>query len=138
MGRNAVGVRGIKLTGDHKVISLILCEEGYVLTATENGYGKRTRVSDYPVHGRGGLGVISIQTTERNGLVTGAEWVNEGDEIMLITSGGTLVRTRADEISVMGRNTQGVKLISLDEEEKLSGIERIASVVGEAEEVPTV
>ena len=134
MGRNAVGVRGIKLTGEHKVISLILCEEGYVLTATENGYGKRTKVDDYPVHGRGGLGVISIQTTDRNGLVTGAERVSEDDEIMLITSGGTLVRTRVDEISVMGRNTQGVKLISLDEEEKLSGIERIASVDGSEEE----
>ena len=128
MGRNAVGVRGIKLTDDHKVISLILAEKGFVLTATENGYGKRTNVEDYPVHGRGGLGVISIQTTDRNGLVTGAELVNEDDEIMLITSGGTLVRTRIDEISVMGRNTQGVKLISLDTDENLSGIERIANV----------
>jgi DNA gyrase subunit A len=128
MGRNAVGVRGIKLAEGHRVISLILVEEGYVLTATEKGYGKRTAVSDYPVHGRGGLGVISIQTTQRNGLVTGAELVHDGDEIMLITSGGTLVRTRVDEISVMGRNTQGVKLISLDEDESLSGIERIANV----------
>ena len=128
MGRNAVGVRGIKLTKGHKVISLILAEEGFVLTATENGFGKRTKVADYPVHGRGGLGVISVQTTDRNGLVTGAERVSEDDEIMLITSGGTLVRTRIDEISVMGRNTQGVKLISLDSGEKLSGIERIANV----------
>jgi len=96
--------------------------------------GKRTEVADYPVHGRGGLGVISIQTTKRNGLVTGAELVHDGDEIMLITSGGTLVRTRADEISVMGRNTQGVKLISLDEDEALSGIERIASVEQEEQE----
>jgi len=128
MGRNAVGVRGIKLAEGHKVISLILAEDGFVLTATENGFGKRTAVSDYPIHGRGGLGVISIQTTQRNGLVTGAELVHDGDEIMLITSGGTLVRTRVDEISVMGRNTQGVKLISLDEDESLSGIERIANV----------
>ena len=134
MGRNAVGVRGIKLGEGHKVISLILAEEGYVLTATENGYGKRTAVADYPVHGRGGLGVISIQTTQRNGLVTGAELVHDGDEIMLITSGGTLVRTRIDEISVMGRNTQGVRLISLDEDESLSGIERIASVEQEEQE----
>ncbi len=132
MGRNAVGVRGIKLGENHKVISLIQANEGYVLTATENGYGKRTAVSDYPVHGRGGLGVISIQTTKRNGLVTGAELVHDGDEIMLITSGGTLVRTRTDEISVMGRNTQGVKLISLDDDEKLSGIERIAYVEAES------
>ena len=128
MGRNAVGVRGIKLADDHKLISLILAEQGHVLTATENGYGKRTDVSDYPVHGRGGLGVISIQTTERNGLVTGAQLVNDDDEIMLITSGGTLVRTKVNEISVMGRNTQGVKLISLDKDEILSGIERIAFV----------
>ena len=128
MGRNAVGVRGIKLTGTHKVISLILAEEGHVLTATEKGYGKRTEVTDYPIHGRGGLGVISIQTTDRNGLVTGAELVHDDDEIMLITSGGTLVRTKVNEISVMGRNTQGVKLISLDKDENLSGIERIAYV----------
>ncbi len=134
MGRNAVGVRGIKLGEGHKVISLILAEDGFVLTATENGYGKRTAVADYPVHGRGGLGVISIQTTERNGLVTGAELVHDDDEIMLITSGGTLVRTRVDEISVMGRNTQGVKLISLDDDEMLSGIERIASVEQEQDD----
>jgi DNA gyrase subunit A len=134
MGRNAVSVRGIKLAEGHKVISLILANQGFVLTATENGYGKRTNVDDYPLHGRGGLGVISIQTTKRNGLVTGAELVSNEDEIMLITSGGTLVRTRVDEISVMGRNTQGVKLISLDEDEKLSGIERIANVDGDHEE----
>jgi DNA gyrase subunit A len=80
------------------------------------------------VHGRGGVGVISIQTTDRNGLVTGAELVNHDDEIMLITTSGTLVRTRVDEISVMGRNTQGVKLISLGEDEVLSGVERIANI----------
>jgi len=128
MGRNAVGVRGIKLGEGHKVISLILAEEGHVLTVTENGYGKRTPVSDYPIHGRGGLGVISIQTTARNGAVTGAKRVGEGNEIMLITSGGTLVRTRVDEISIMGRNTQGVRLISLGGDEKLTGVERIESV----------
>jgi DNA gyrase subunit A len=134
MGRNAVGVRGIKLAEGHKVISLLLADDGFVLTATENGYGKRTPVSDYPVHGRGGLGVISIQTSKRNGLVTGAERVSEDDEIMLITNGGTLVRTRVDEISVMGRNTQGVRLISLGEGEKLSGVERIANVEGSDED----
>jgi len=128
MGRNAVGVRGIKLGEGHKVISLILAEEGHVLTVTEHGYGKRTPVSDYPIHGRGGLGVISIQTTPRNGAVTGAKLVNDGDEIMLITNAGTLVRTRVDEISVMGRNTQGVRLISLGGDEKLTGVERIESV----------
>jgi DNA gyrase subunit A len=134
MGRNAVGVRGIKLGEGHKVISLILADAGHVLTVTENGYGKRTPVSDYPLHGRGGLGVISIQTTKRNGAVTGAKLVNEGDEIMLITSGGTLVRTRVDEISIMGRNTQGVRLISLGRDEKLTGVERIASVDTEVDE----
>ena len=133
MGRNAVGVRGIKLADDHKLISLLLAEDGYVLTATEKGYGKRTKVSDYPVHGRGGLGVISIQTSERNGVVTGAELVHNNEEIMLITNGGILVRTKTDEISVMGRNTQGVKLISLSKGESLSGVERIANVDSDAE-----
>ncbi len=126
MGRSAVGVRGMKLQLEQKVISLIIANEGHILTATENGYGKRTSVEDYPRHGRGGQGVISIQTTERNGEVTGAELVTEDDEIMLITSRGTLVRTRVDEVSVMGRNTQGVKLITLSEGEKLTGIESIS------------
>ncbi len=128
MGRTACGVRGIKLADEQKVISLIIAEEGYVLTATENGYGKRTRMEDFPQHGRGGQGVIAIQTSERNGDVVGATLVKEGDEIMLITSGGTLVRTKADEISIVGRNTQGVRLISLGEEQVLSGIERIEEV----------
>ena len=128
MGRTACGVRGIKLGEGQKVISLIIAEDGYVLTATENGYGKRTKIDDFPQHGRGGQGVIAIQTTERNGDVVGATLVKEGDEIMLITSGGTLVRTKADEISIVGRNTQGVRLISLGAEQKLSGIERIEDV----------
>ena len=128
MGRNAVGVRGIKLAAGQEVISLIIASGGDVLTATENGYGKRTPVDDYPRHGRGGQGVISIQTTKRNGQVTGAELVQDGDEAMLITTSGTLVRTRVDEISIMGRNTQGVRLISLSEGEKLSGIERIVNI----------
>ena len=134
MGRNAVGVRGIKLANGQKVISLIIATEGDILTATENGYGKRTPVEEYPRHGRGGQGVISIQTTVRNGEVTGAELVSSEDEVMLITTSGTLVRTRVDEISVMGRNTQGVKLISLGEGEKLSGIERIENIQADVEE----
>ena len=125
MGRAAVGVRGIKLKEGQRVISLIIAKEGYVLTATENGFGKRTAVSDYPVHGRGGLGVISIQTSDRNGDVVGAALVEKDDEIMLITTNGVLVRTHVNEISEMGRNTQGVKLISLNTGEKLSGIEKI-------------
>jgi len=131
MGRTAVGVRGVKLGEGQKVISLIIASQGDVLTATENGYGKRTPIDEYPRHGRGGQGVISIQTTERNGPVVGAELVQPGDEVMLITTSGTLVRTPVDDISVMGRNTQGVRLISLGEGEKLSGIERIVNIQDE-------
>ena len=125
MGRNAAGVRGIKLLPGQQVIALIIVDEGDVLTATENGYGKRTPVDDYPVHGRGGQGVISIQASARNGRVVGAVRVREQDEVMLITNGGTLVRTRVAEISRMGRNTQGVRLIRLSEGEKLVGIDAI-------------
>ncbi len=123
MGRTACGVRGIRLAPGQKVIALIIVEEGTVLTATENGYGKRTSVSDYPIHGRGGQGVISIQGSERNGNVVGAVLVRDEDEIMLISNGGTLVRTRVNEISTMGRNTQGVRLISLQGDERLVGVE---------------
>ncbi len=133
MGRTAAGVRGIKLQPGQHVISLIIASDGCVLSATENGYGKRTAIKDYPRHGRGGQGVISVQTTGRNGDVIGAVLVNENDEIMLITNSGTLVRTRADEISIMGRNTQGVRLISLGEGEKLSGIERIENIQSDDE-----
>ncbi len=134
MGRTAAGVRGIKLQPGQRVISLIIASDGCVLSATENGYGKRTAIEDYPRHGRGGQGVISVQTTGRNGDVIGAVLVNENDEIMLITNSGTLVRTRTDEISIMGRNTQGVRLISLGEGEKLSGIERIENIQADDEE----
>jgi len=129
MGRNACGVRGIKLPEGHKVISLIIADKntsGSVLTATGNGYGKRSMLADFPLHGRGGQGVIAIQTSKRNGDVVGAVLVDDEDEIMLISNAGTLVRTRVGEISVMGRNTQGVRLITLDTEEKLIGVERIA------------
>jgi DNA gyrase subunit A len=125
MGRTAYGVRGVRLAeGQHVIALLIADDRGYVLTATEHGYGKRTRVDEYPVHGRGGQGVISIQTTERNGVVVGAELVYDGNEIMLITAGGTLVRTRVDEVPVLGRNTQGVRLIRLNEGERLVGVDR--------------
>jgi DNA gyrase subunit A len=136
MGRTACGVRGIRLGTAQKVIALIIVDEGSVLTATENGYGKRTLVSDYPTHGRGGQGVISIQGSERNGDVVGAVLVEEEDEIMLISNGGTLVRTRINEISTMGRNTQGVRLISLHGEEKLVGVERIVEVQDDDSESP--
>ena len=128
MGRTASGVRGVRITSEQSVISLIIADtnaEDTVLTATKRGYGKRTRLSDYPTHGRGGQGVISVQTSERNGNVVGAELVDDEDEIMLITDGGTLVRTRVDEVSVMSRNTQGVRLIRLDDDERLNSIERI-------------
>jgi len=131
MGRVAAGVRGVRLAGGSRVIQLLILGEGDVLTATENGYGKRTAVDQYPVRGRGGMGVISIQTSERNGKVVGAAQVLDGDEIMLITKAGTLVRTRVDEISRLGRNTQGVKLISLDEDEYLVGVERVEGLSDE-------
>lgn len=125
-GRTAKGVRGMKLRNDEKVIALIVPEkEGAVLTATENGFGKRSDINDYRISGRGGLGVISIQVNERNGKVVGAIFAMDSDEIMLITDQGTMVRMRADEISVIGRNTQGVKLINRSGDEKLSGVARI-------------
>ncbi len=134
MGRTACGVRGIRLGPEQRVIALIIVSEGTVLTATEHGYGKRTPVSEYPVHGRGGQGVISIQVTGRNGQVVGAALVQDDDEFMLISNSGTLVRTRVAEVSVMGRNTQGVRLIKLHEGETLVGIEPIADVGADDED----
>ncbi len=128
MGRTAAGVRGIRLIEGQEVISLQIVGEGDVLTATQNGYGKRTLVSDFPVHGRGGQGVIAIQTTERNGAMVGAIQVNDEDEIMLISSSGILVRTPVDGISVQGRNTQGVRLIRVEEGDRLVGLDRIISL----------
>ncbi|MGA9854277.1 MAG: DNA gyrase subunit A [Gammaproteobacteria bacterium] len=125
MGRNAAGVRGIQLAKSDHVIGLIIVSDGDILTATENGYGKRTPATDYPVQGRGGQGVISIQTTARNGKVVGAIQIAPDAEIMLISNGGTLVRTPASDVSVIGRNTQGVRLIRLNEGEQLVGIDRI-------------
>ncbi|MCU7852187.1 MAG: DNA gyrase subunit A [Candidatus Thiodiazotropha sp. (ex Monitilora ramsayi)] len=132
MGRTACGVRGIRLEDGQQVVSLIVASEGDVLTVTENGYGKRTEISEYPVHGRGGQGVISIQTSDRNGAVVGAVQVVDDDEVMMITNGGTLVRNRVADVSRMGRNTQGVIMIRLSKKEKLIGIERVESLEGEA------
>jgi len=127
MGRTARGVRGIKMADDARVISLIIPDqEGYILTASENGYGKRTNVSDFPTYNRGSQGVIGMQTTDRNGEMVGATLIHDGDEMMLISDQGTLVRTRIDEVSVLGRNTQGVRLINLTGDEKLVSVERIA------------
>ncbi|MEX0618733.1 MAG: DNA gyrase subunit A [Pseudohongiellaceae bacterium] len=126
MGRTARGVRGIRLTGDHETISLILPESGcQILAVSEHGYGKRTDVDEFPVYGRGGQGVIGIQASERNGRTVGAVQVTEGNEIMLISNRGTLVRTRVDEVSVQGRNTQGVRLIKVKDDELLVGVERV-------------
>ena len=137
MGRTARGVRGMSLTGGARVISLMIASEGMVLTATENGYGKCTRTEEYRRQGRAGQGLISIRTSGRNGAVIGAELVEGNDEIMLITDGGKLVRTRVNEVSVLGRNTQGVKLISLADGERLAGLERIADDQEEIDEDPS-
>ncbi|MFL6551324.1 MAG: DNA gyrase C-terminal beta-propeller domain-containing protein, partial [Povalibacter sp.] len=135
MGRNAAGVRGIRLPDGEEVISLItLDKEGTVLTASENGYGKRTPIEDFPVHGRGGQGVIALQISERNGRMVGALLVRPDDEVMLISSSGTLVRTPVKDISEQGRNTQGVRLIRLDEGDRLVGLERIIAETGEGGE----
>ncbi|HIF51689.1 MAG TPA: DNA gyrase subunit A [Thiotrichaceae bacterium] len=135
MGRTAKGVRGIRLSDGKKVNSLIIVEnaETTILTATENGYGKRTAVEDYPQKSRGGVGVISIQVSERNGAVVGAVAVENEDEIMLISDQGTLIRTPVNQISVFGRNTQGVRLVNLNEGEHLAGLERIVEIVDDSE-----
>ncbi len=123
MGRTARGVRGIKMSSEQTVISLIIKQPGdTILTGTEHGFGKRTRIEDFPAQGRGGQGVIAIQTSSRNGGVVGAVAVTNEDEIMLISDRGTLVRIPVSEISVMGRNTQGVTLIRLGENERLVGL----------------
>ncbi len=126
MGRTARGVRGIKLNKDAKVISLIIPQEnGRILTTSINGFGKQTAVEDFPTYGRGGQGVIAMQCTDRNGELIGAVQLFEGDDVMLISDQGTLVRTRGDEISVLGRNTQGVRVIRVAEDENLVGVARI-------------
>jgi DNA gyrase subunit A len=130
MGREAAGVRGIRLAPGQELIALIVVGEGHVLTASAAGYGKLTPLAEFPPHGRGGQGVIALQTSDRNGFTVAALQVMPGQEIMLISSTGTLVRTTVDEISVQGRNTQGVRLIRLDEGERLVGIERIESLEG--------
>ncbi len=134
MGRTAAGVRGIRLADGHELIALLIVGEGDILTATEKGFGKLTAVDDFPVHGRGGQGVIAIQTTARNGRMVGAVQVNGDDEIMLISSVGTLVRTPVEGISLQSRNTQGVRLIRLSEKERLVGLDRIISIQDGEEE----
>jgi len=135
MGRTACGVRGIRLNKGQRVISLIVTRsEGTILTVTENGFGKRTPMDQFPVKGRGGMGVISIKTSDRNGGQIGATLVEEQDEVMLITDGGTLVRNRVSDISLMGRGTQGVTMIRLSKKERLIGLARVESLDIEGEE----
>ncbi len=133
MGRGAAGVRGIRLAGGHEVIALLIIQDGDILTATENGFGKRTAVPDFPLQGRGGQGVIAIQTSNRNGNMVGAIQVGDDNEAMLISSSGTLVRIPVAEISVQSRNTQGVRLIRLAEGDRLVGLDRIVQLQDEEE-----
>ena len=127
LGRNARGVRGMALDPGQSVIAMLVAEDEQqsVLTATQNGFGKRTSITEYTRHGRGTKGMIAIQQSERNGKVVAATLVHADDEIMLITDKGVLVRTRVSEIREMGRATQGVTLIGLDEGSQLSGMQRI-------------
>ncbi|HEX7418061.1 MAG TPA: DNA gyrase subunit A, partial [Steroidobacteraceae bacterium] len=134
MGRDSTGVRGVRLGDGQELIALIVVSDGWVLTASENGYGKLTPLADFPPHGRGGQGVIALQTTERNGRMVAALQVCAEHELMLISSTGTLVRTPVRDISVVGRNTQGVRLIRLAEGERLTGVERIESLEGDGAE----
>ena len=134
MGRQATGVRGVKLQDGQKVVSLVVSSEGDILTATEKGFGKRTVIDEYRLSGRGGQGVISIHVNERNGKVVSAIQVKEEDEVMLISNKGTLVRVPVTEISAIGRNTQGVRLIQLGEGEVLVSLERIANQVPATQE----
>jgi len=127
MGRVSKGVRGMRLPENHAVISMVVPEQdGFLLTVCENGYGKRTKVEEFPTKGRGGKGMIAIQVSDRNGPLVGATQLFDGDEIMLISDQGTMVRTRGDEVSVVGRNTQGVRIIRLKENENLVSLARIA------------
>lgn len=133
MGRVSRGVRGINLAAGHAMIALLVPDErGSVLTVSENGYGKRTAVSEFPVKGRAGKGVIAMASSARNGRLVGARQVFTGDELMLISSQGTLVRTLADEVSQLGRNTQGVRIIRTKAGESLVQVERIADTAGAA------
>ncbi|OUS30733.1 DNA gyrase subunit A [Thalassotalea sp. 42_200_T64] len=136
IGRTGTGVRGIKLDGEQKVVSLIVPKnDGAILTVTKNGYGKRTDLAEYPAKSRATKGVVSIKVSERNGEVVGAVQVEDADEIMLITDNGTLVRTRVNEVSTIGRNTQGVRIIRTSEDESVVALQRIDEIE-ETDELP--
>ena len=128
MGRSSRGVKGAKLLGDDQVVGMVVAEpDAFLLTASVNGYGKRTQLSDYPIKGRGGQGVIDIRTTERNGKVITAKFCREEDEAMFITESGMIVRTAIADISTVGRNTQGVRLVNLKDGDSLVSVEIISS-----------
>jgi DNA gyrase subunit A len=135
MGRDSTGVRGVKLAEGQSLISLIVVGEGLILTASANGYGKLTPLEDFPVHGRGGQGVIALQTSERNGETVAALQIAPTQELMMISSNGTLVRTPVSDVSIQGRNTQGVRLIRLDAGERLTGVEGVEAL-GEDSTIP--
>jgi DNA gyrase subunit A len=136
MGRTAHGVRGMLLDRGQRVISMLVAEDEQqsVLTATENGFGKRTPIVEHTRHGRGTKGMIAIQQSERNGQVVAAALVRPDDEVMLISTGGVLIRTKVASIREMGRSTQGVTLINLGEGEKLAGLERVVETEDDGEE----
>jgi DNA gyrase subunit A len=123
------------LSDEQRVNALIVAEQGFILTASQNGFGKLTPLEEFPKHGRGGQGVIALQITDRNGRMVGALQVSLDDEIMLMSQNGVLVRTPVKDISVVGRNTQGVRLIRLEEGDQLSGLERIDGLAGDADAV---
>ena len=140
MGRTATGVRGMRLATGEAVVSLIALDgDGDILTASARGYGKRTPVADYPKKGRGTQGVLAIKTSDRNGQLVGAIQLSEQHDVLLISDGGTLVRTPAAQIAQVGRNTQGVTLMRLAADETLQAIERLdASLEGDAEAVSAI
>ena len=126
MGRTATGVRGIKLEGNDEVVGIeVALEKGALLTITENGYGKRTRMSEYSLVHRGGKGVINIQTNKRNGKVVGIQTVMDHDEVLVTSKKGIVIRIPASDISVMGRNTQGVRIMRLEDGDKVTTVTRV-------------
>jgi len=133
MGRTATGVRGMKLADGERVVAMVVVEgENDILTASENGFGKRTAVAEYPRKGRGTMGVIALQTSERNGALVGALQLSGKHDVMLISDQGTMVRTRAAEIAQVGRNMQGVTLMRVAAGERLIALEAIEAIEGEA------
>ncbi len=133
MGREAAGVRGVKLSDEQRVNALIVAENGFILTASQNGFGKLTPLEDFPKHGRGGQGVIALQITDRNGIMVGALQVSLDDEIMLMSQNGVLVRTPVKDISVVGTQHPGRAIDRLEEGDQLSGLERIEGLAGDGD-----